>query len=545
MALGSQVPDELLDKIIESQKPNQCCTLIYTSGTTGTPKGVMLSHDNITWTARAGGEFVSLSKATERQEVVVSYLPLSHVAAQMIDIWLPIAFGVQTCFAQPDALKGSLVETLREVRPTAFLGVPRVWEKMQERMKAVGAKSSALKRRIAAWAKAVGMETNLKRLKGSTDLPFNYRLARSLVYKKVHKALGLDRCTKCYTGAAPIARDTLEFFLSLDLPIYELYGMSESTGPHTVSHPKAHRLTSHPPTPFAFGIEHPEGSPLICDGKFLVFKQGDAEHLAWRLIYDGKFLALKQGDAEVRFLRLSQPGLALKTSLTDGLREGDHRMQDDAVPAGPGRRGRGVLLRAARFHGLPQHGGEDERSPRQRGLAPFGDLGKHDAEGFLYITGRIKELIITAGGENIPPVPIEDAVKEAVPILSNVMLVGDKAKFLSMLVTLKCKMNPDSGEPEDELTPEVVEFCRKVGSRANKVSDVVSVRDPAVYAAIQKGINAVNEQATSNAQKIQKWVLLDKDFSVAGGELGPTMKLKRPTVLEMYKRQIAEMYAET
>ncbi|KAF7236404.1 Long-chain-fatty-acid--CoA ligase ACSBG2 [Varanus komodoensis] len=105
MALGSTIPDDHLDKIIESQKPNQCCTLIYTSGTTGHPKGVMLSHDNITWTARAGGEYVSMRRATEQQEIIVSYLPLSHIAAQMIDIWLPFVFGVQVCFAQPDALK--------------------------------------------------------------------------------------------------------------------------------------------------------------------------------------------------------------------------------------------------------------------------------------------------------------------------------------------------------------------------------------------------------------------------------------------------------
>ncbi|XP_072834125.2 long-chain-fatty-acid--CoA ligase ACSBG2 isoform X1 [Pogona vitticeps] len=471
MALGSQVPDDHLDQIIQSQKPNQCCTLIYTSGTTGKPKGVMLSHDNITWTARAGGEFVGLSKATERQEVVVSYLPLSHVAAQMIDIWLPITFGVQTCFAQPDALKGSLVETMREVRPTAFMGVPRVWEKMQERMKAVGAKSSALKRRIGTWAKVVGLETNMKRLKGSTDLPFNYRLARSLVYKKVQKALGLDRCSKCYTGAAPITRDTLEYFLSLDIPIYELYGMSESSGPHTVSHPKAHRLTS-------CGKE-------ITGCKTMLYRPDP------------------DGVGEVCFF------------------------------------GRHVFMGYLNMEDKTKEAIDDE------GWLHSGDLGKHDADGFLYITGRIKELIITAGGENIPPVPIEDAVKEVVPILSNVMLVGDRAKFLSMLMTLKCKVNPDSGEPEDDLAPDVIEFCRKVGSQANKVSDIIRTRDTAVYAAIQKGINAVNERATSNAQKIQKWVLLDKDFSITSGELGPTMKLKRPVVLEMYQHQIAQMYSET
>ncbi|KAH0625943.1 hypothetical protein JD844_034332 [Phrynosoma platyrhinos] len=375
MALGSRISDDLLDKIIESQSPSQCCTLIYTSGTTGQPKGVMLSHDN-------------------------------HASLDLLLLF-----------------QGTLVDTLKEVRPTAFLGVPRVWEKMQERMKSVGAKSSALKRRIATWAKAVGLETNLKRMGGATDLPLNYRLARTLVYKKVRKALGLDRCTKCYTGAAPISRDTLEYFLSLDIPIYELYGMSESSGPHTVSHPDSFRLTRY---------------------------RWDGRHA-----FPGDRDIRKTGPSWWRLLGCGKEITGCKTMLF-----------------------------------------------------------KPDKEG-------IGELIITAGGENIPPVPIEDAVKEAVPILSNVMLVGDKAKFLGMLMTLK------------------------VGSHATRVSEIVRTKDPAVYTAIQKGVMSVNERATSNAQKIQKWVLLDKDFSIAGGELGPTMKLKRPVVAQMYKQQIDQIYAET
>uniref|UniRef100_A0A670KBS9 Long-chain-fatty-acid--CoA ligase ACSBG2 n=2 Tax=Podarcis muralis TaxID=64176 RepID=A0A670KBS9_PODMU len=470
MALGASVSDDQLDKIIASQKPNQCCTLIYTSGTTGQPKGVMLSHDNITWTARAGGNYVGLSKATERQEVVVSYLPLSHVAAQMIDIWLPITFGVHTCFAQPDALKGTLVETLKEVRPTAFLGVPRVWEKMQERMKAAGMKFSALKKRIAAWAKVVGLETNLRRINGSDELPLNFRLARSFVFKKVRKQLGLDRCTKCYTGAAPITRDTLEYFLSLDICIYELYGMSESSGPHTASFPSSYKLGS--------------SGKEITGCRTMLFKP-DSE-----------------GVGEICFA------------------------------------GRHVFMGYLNMEDKTKEAIDDE------GWLHSGDLGRHDADGFLFITGRIKELIITAGGENIPPVPIEDAIKEAIPILSNVMLIGDKAKFLAMLMTLKCMVNLETGEPEDALTPQAIEFCHKLGSKATKVSDIVNSKDPAVYSAIQKGVTSVNERATSNAQKIQKWMLLDKDFSIAGGELGPTMKLKRPVVAKMYKQQIDQLYSD-
>nr|XP_009665460.1 PREDICTED: long-chain-fatty-acid--CoA ligase ACSBG2 isoform X1 [Struthio camelus australis] len=470
MDLADHVTDNSLMDIIASQKPNQCCTLIYTSGTTGQPKGVMLSHDNLTWTAAAAGRFIQLTDGTEKQERVVSYLPLSHIAAQMIDIWLPLTYGAQVFFAQPDALKGTLVDTLREVRPTAFLGVPRVWEKMEEKMKCVGAKSSALKRTVASWAKEVGLQTNLKRMNGNTEVPVNFRLARHLVYKKVRKALGLDRCTKCYTGAAPITKETLEFFLSLNIPVYELYGMSESSGPQTISLPHAFRITS-------CGKE-------ITGCRTLIHEP------------DG------EGNGEICFS------------------------------------GRHV------FMGYLNMEEKTKEAIDKDGWLHSGDLGKIDKDGFLYITGRIKELIITAGGENIPPVPIEDAVKEAVPIISNAMLVGDKAKFLAMLLTLKCQVNEENGEPGDDLTPEAIEYCCKLGSKATKVSEIISSKDQAVYAAIQKGISAVNDRAVSNAQKVQKWALLEKDFSLFGGELGPTMKLKRTAVAQKYKDQIDRFYTD-
>ncbi|XP_039891054.1 long-chain-fatty-acid--CoA ligase ACSBG2 [Simochromis diagramma] len=473
LELGRDEPDAPLDAIIASQKPNQCCSLIYTSGTTGQPKGVMLSHDNLTWTAYSTAKHVSLTAASQAQEVVVSYLPLSHIAAQMVDIWISMKIGGVTYFAQPDALKGSLVDTLKEARPTAFMGVPRVWEKMQEKMKAVGAKSSTVRRKVAAWAKDVGLRTNLSKLNQNSapgSAPVSYHVAKKLVFKKVRKALGLDRCTKCYTGAAPITKDTLEFFLSLNIPLCELYGMSESSGPHTISRHDAFKLTS-------CGIELP-GCKTKLHNKD---EEGNGEICFW---------------------------------------------------------GRHVFMG---YLNMPD---KTEEALDAEGWLHSGDLGKQDENGFLFITGRIKELIITAGGENIPPVPIEDAVKEAVPLISNAMLIGDKRKFLSMLLTIKCQVNPDTGDPQDELTPEAVELCRQLGSKATRVSEISGGRDPAVNAAIQEGIKRVNEKSTSNAQRIQKWVVLDRDFSVGGGELGPTMKLKRPVVMKMYKEQIDNCYKD-
>lgn len=467
MKLGEEVPDEELDGVIKQQSPNECCTLIYTSGTTGNPKGVMLSHDNLTWIANAVGTMVHLKLCEEQ---IVSYLPLSHVAAQVNDLWISMRFAATTNFAQPDALKGSLVDTLREVRPTSFLGVPRVWEKMHERMKEVGAKSSGFQKTVVDWAKAKGTLASRSEMDGDNVMPWGFSIANKLVFRKVRLALGLDRCKSCFTGAAPITKETLEYFMSLHIPLFETYGMSESTGPHTISWQEAFRTTS-------------------C----------------------GKEVA------------------GCKTKL------------DNPDKAGIGEicfYGRHVFMG---YLNMPE---KTKEALDSDGWLRSGDLGKHDENGFLFITGRIKEIIITAGGENIPPVPIEDFVKEEVPIISNAMLIGDKKKFLSMLLTLKCVMN-DAGEPTDELSPLVIEFCRQHGVSATTVSEIVRNKEPAIYKAIQEGVARVNAKATSNAQKVQKWTVLLLDFSIPGGELGPTLKLKRPCVAEKYEEEINAFYSET
>ena len=169
-----------------------------------------------------------------------------------------------------------------------------------------------------------------------------------------------------------------------------------------------------------------------------------------------------------------------------------------------------------------------------------GDMGRL-SDDYLIITGRIKELIITAGGENVPHTPIEDRIRKQLPCISNAMLIGDGRKFLSCLLTLRVDVDPDSQEPTDRLAPPAVKWCEDVGSAANTVQEAVA--DSAVNAAIQEGIGHVNAEATSKAQKVQKWCLLPVDFSMPGGELGPTLKLKRHYVLQKYEAEINKLYA--
>jgi len=177
-----------------------------------------------------------------------------------------------------------------------------------------------------------------------------------------------------------------------------------------------------------------------------------------------------------------------------------------------------------------------------------GDLGRVDSEGLLYITGRIKDLLITAGGENVPPTPIEDEIKRQLPAISNCVLVGDKRKFLSVLLTLKTAMNRDTGEPLEALSPEALEEVPN--SAATTVADVRKEVEEQKekgpwYQYIQAGIDRANKKAISRAQRVQKWALLPADFSLPTGQLTPTLKVKRNIVLEKYADIVESLYKDT
>ena len=161
------------------------------------------------------------------------------------------------------------------------------------------------------------------------------------------------------------------------------------------------------------------------------------------------------------------------------------------------------------------------------------------------MTGRIKELLITAGGENIAPIPIENAVKEALPCLSNAILIGDKQKFLSCLLTFNVVIDKQKDQmPTDELTPATISWCQSVGSNATKVSEILSRPDKNVMKAVQDGIDKANKKAVSRAAMVQKWMILPLDLSIPTGELGPTLKLKRFEFNKMYQDAIGLLYRQ-
>lgn len=176
-----------------------------------------------------------------------------------------------------------------------------------------------------------------------------------------------------------------------------------------------------------------------------------------------------------------------------------------------------------------------------QGRVHSGDEGKLDQRGVMSITGRFKELLVTAGGENVAPVPIELDIKSELPFLSNVTLIGDHMKFVSAIITFKVTSTP-LALPNHDLLPEAIEQLENKGIKKVKTVEQ-AIANEKVKKLIQKGIDAVNKRVVSNAAKVKSWFAVPDDFSVAGGELTPTMKVKRKVVTTKYSEQISKLYS--
>lgn len=464
--LGKLVASEELDERMAALRPGHCCTLVYTSGTTGPPKAVMTSHDNLTHMCTT---VVDVYPGIDASSHAISFLPLSHIAAQMMDIHLPMFLGCPLTFCGPNALKGGLLETLTDVRPTFILAVPRVWEKMMEALNAkLANEKSALKKAIVAWAFAQGKAHGQReqyRKTGALSLlfgRFKYWLADKLLLRKIRAAMGLDKCPYCVTGAAPISLETLEFFAQLGIPLYEVYGQSETTGPHTAT----------------------------SIGRWKMGTAGSA--------WPGTMIRIDDKTGEIQS------------------------------------RGRQVFMGYL----------NDEESTRKvllsDGWFASGDIGKFDDDGFLSITGRLKELIITAGGENVPPALIEDALKTELPALSNVVVIGDKRKYLTFLCTLRVT-HDEHGAPTDKLDHIARQEAQAAGCDATTIAEARNSAEFRRY--IEAGIKRANARATSHAQYVQKFLVLPYELSMDSGELTPTLKVKRNVVLSKHSDEIDRLYS--
>ncbi|TRY61989.1 hypothetical protein TCAL_10712 [Tigriopus californicus] len=463
-----------LASVEKHHRANEACLIIYTSGTTGEPKGAMISHDNIVWSCKIVQEHFSW-----HQEDVLSYLPLSHVSGLMVDCYLTWSSGSTIYFGDKNVLKGTLPRFLQDVRPTRFLGVPRVWEKIGVAIQAKAAQGSSTKRALGMWARNKQMDHIRRKRSGDNKFDWSHSIAKRLVLSRVHEALGLDRAVAkdgLYSGAATLSAETFAYFQSLGINLQSIYGCSEATGPQTTN--------------------------------------------------------LSDSTSPPEFMGL--PFLGVRNTILNPDKKG---VGEVAV------RSRNVFMGYLNDEPLTQ-----ESFTEDSGWFKTGDLGRFESDGSLELKGRIKELLITSGGKNISPIPIENRIKHALPeLISNVVLVGEQRHYLTCLITPRVKIDPETTLPTTDLDDSVLQWLAIQGlTNVMTTFDLVrEVETNAVLAkAIQSQIDLINESAQSKPECVQKFRVLPEDFSIHGGQLGPTLKLKRHRVMQQYKPIIDQMYLE-
>ncbi|GAA4746797.1 long-chain fatty acid--CoA ligase [Gordonia alkaliphila] len=440
-AAGAEVTDAEVEARRRSLRADSPATLIYTSGTTGRPKGVMLAHANLL------GEVGGVLDSTMREKLgdgkrLLMFLPMAHVLARAINL-VAIEAGVEVGYT---ADIKNLLPTFETFRPSLILSVPRVFEKVYNSARQKAFDDSVIKGAIFDRAAATAIAHSEAVDSGSvgTVLELRRKLYDRLVYGKLRAALG-GQCEMAISGGAPLGARLGHFFRGVGIPVYEGYGLTETTAAITVNTPGHVRMGT-------VGRPIPGNTVRIAD--------------------DGEVLL----SGAVVFAGYWQNPDATAESLSDGW-----------------------------FH--------------------TGDLGTLDQDGYLRITGRKKEIIVTAGGKNVSPAPMEDIMR-AHPLISQAMVVGDQQPFIATLITL-----------DPEAVPGWLE--RNGKNAATTMRELV--KDPQLHAELQTAVDEANA-TVSHAEAIKKFRVLLEDFTEETGELTPTLKVKRKVVAEKFSRQIEKIY---
>ena len=434
--LESPVNAQMLETRLSERQASDPAIFIYTSGTTGRPKGAVLSHRNLLFTAEA---FCAANRVLESDEVL-SFLPLSHITERVLSVALAVRYGYTVNFVEnPD----TVFENLREVRPTLFFAVPRVWEKLMSAVEIRMSKADAVKKSAYRWAAGQGrLRAQAQRETRATSVAMN--IAYIGVLRSLKQRLGLDRARLVVSGAAPISQGVLEFFHGMGVPIREGYGQTEGSAAGTV----------HQGWPVKLGTV---GKPL--------------------------------------------PGIEVKIA-----------------PDGE------ILLRGhCVFIGYHKDVTATNETLRD-GWLHSGDIGELDADGELRITGRKKDIFITAAGKNIAPAHIEHLLK-ASSFIGDAVLIGDGQKYLSALIVI------------DE--ENVGEWAQMRKLPFTTYSDLAQNLE--VVALIEREVDLVN-QTLARAEQVKKFRILPKRLAQEDGEVTPTLKVKRNSVLASHQRLVMEMY---
>jgi len=445
LALGRKAGEDdpsLFERLVAEGRGEDIAGIIYTSGTTGPPKGAMLAHEGYLW---VGKQATSVSR-TSRDDETISFLPLNHVYEQIWDLMVHLTIGHIINFTENT---DTVMMDMRDVSPTLFHAVPRIWEKYYSSIVLKMADATWFKRFVYKTALGIGSRYNEAKLAGRLPAPalrLAYQLAYFAVFRKLKERLGFDRVKIGISGAAPISHNILKYFQSIGIPIREGYGMTETTG---VTH------------------------------------MSDEQHF------------------KVGTVGRALPGTEV-------------RIAED-----------GEIL--VRHKGIFKGYYRDEETTREAlrdGWMHTGDVGEIDEEGFLKITDRKKDLIITAGGKNIAPQYIENLLKFS-PYINDAVVIGDKRKFVSAIIVI------------DE--ENVVKYAQDHKVQFTTFASLTRTEE--VVKLIQEEVNKVNAQL-ARVENIRKFRILDKKLYTEDGEVTPTMKVKRKFINAHYGELIESMYKE-
>jgi long-chain acyl-CoA synthetase len=438
LALGKDISEEVFQKRVNAVQPGDLAGIVYTSGTTGVPKGAMLSHGNITFTAQS----VLQSTPIKEGEEGFLFLPMAHVFARIV-IYACVLASAPLTFTRS---METVVEDLKTSRPHWFPAVPRIYEKVYTKVISGVEAKGGLKLKIFRWAMKTGYEVS-DLILAKKPIPFftglKYKLATRLVFSKIQAALG-GRIKWCISGAAPLSPDIAKFFHAAGILILEGIGMTENT-----SFTNVNRIDN-----YRFGWVGPAG-----------------------------------------------PGIELKIA-------GDGELLT---------RGPNTMMG---YYNMPE---ETAATINADGWLHTGDIGEIDAGGFLRITGRKKELIITAGGKNIAPSAIENLLCTS-KYINQACVIGDNRKYLSALVTV-------DGE-------NVKAYA--IANNINFGSLEELIRHDKIKQTIEAEIAALNGNFASY-ETIKK-ITIVPEFTIENGLITPTMKLKKSIIMKTYQAEIEAMY---
>jgi len=451
LALGAahraEHPDAVAARIAQASA-GDIMTLIYTSGTTGPPKGVMLSVANIEFavdTLVVSGGFTD--PPPSHHDLLVSYLPLCHVAERIFSTWFNAAAGVQVNFAES---VDTVVANLREVQPTILFGVPRIWEKVLAQVYTRLFATTTLKRANARfWLAVAGrvgdtlVQTGGRHTAGTR---LRYALGWLFCYRALRERIGMRRVRYAASGAAPIAPDVLKFFMGIGVPMHEVYGMTENSAVATANRPGNIKLGT-------VGEPHP-GVELRIDER------------------SGEILTRHPG-VLVGYWR--------DPAATAAVKEPD-------------------------------------------GWLHTGDIGEWVDGTHVKITDRIKDIVITAGGKNVAPSEIENALK-ASPYIKEAVVIGDRRAYLTVLIGIELDT--------------VGEWAQQRGLPYTTYRDLSS--KPDVRNLVQEVVDQVNARHAS-VEQVKDFRMLPKELDHEDGELTATQKVKRSAITTMFGDLVESMY---